>query len=122
MINRDRMVKTLCDLVRIDSPSGDEDKIAAELKPRLEALDFDVFTDSYGNLIATEGAENPFMLSAHMDTVEPGRGIEPRIEGDRVVSDGATVLGGDDKAGIALIFETLESFKEDGRRAFRSRS
>ena len=38
MINRDRLVKTFCDLVSIDSPSGEEDEIAAELMHRLEAL------------------------------------------------------------------------------------
>ena len=33
------------------------------------------------------------MLSAHMDTVEPGRGIKPEVRGDRIVSDGTTILG-----------------------------
>ena len=114
MIDRDRMVKTLCDLVQIDSPSGEEEAFAVELKRRLEALGFGVVRDSYGNLIASQGGPNPVMLSGHMDTVEPGRGIKPRVEGDRVLSDGTTVLGGDNKAGIAVILETLESLREDG--------
>ena len=54
------------------------------------------------------------MLSAHMDTVEPGRGIKPTIEGDRIVSDGTTILGGDCKAGVAAILEGLESVVEEG--------
>ena len=54
------------------------------------------------------------MLSAHMDTVEPGRGIKPEVRGDRVVSDGTTILGGDCKAGVAAILEGLDSIALDG--------
>ena len=92
MINRDRLVKTFCDLVRIDSPSGEEETIAVELVQRLEKLGLSVRRDAYGNIIAGDGRPEPLLLSAHMDTVEPGRGIEPRIEGDRIVSDGTTIL------------------------------
>lgn len=113
MINRDRLVKTFCDLVSIDSPSGEEDEIAAELMHRLEALGLNVTCDNYGNVIANDGRANPLMLSAHMDTVEPGRGIKPSVDGDRIVSDGNTILGGDCKAGISAIMEALESIKED---------
>ena len=114
MINRDRLVKTFCDLVRIDSPSGEEETIAVELVQRLEKLGLSVRRDAYGNIIAGDGRPEPLLLSAHMDTVEPGRGIEPRIEGDRIVSDGTTILGGDCKAGMSAILEALESAAEDG--------
>ena len=114
MINRDRLVKTFLELVAIDSPSGEEDAIAADLQRRLEALGLTVHADDYGNLIASEGRESPLLLSAHMDTVEPGRGIKPRIEGDRIVTDGTTILGADCKAGVAAILEALQSVKEDG--------
>ena len=40
MINRDRLVKTFIDLVKIDSPSGEEDEIATELTKRLKQLGF----------------------------------------------------------------------------------
>ncbi|GIS64177.1 MAG: hypothetical protein CM1200mP3_04250 [Chloroflexota bacterium] len=49
-----------------------------------------------------------------MDTVEPGRGIKPKLDGDRIVSEGDTILGGDCKAGVAAILEALESVVEDG--------
>jgi len=114
MINRERLVKTFCDLVKIDSPSGEEDEIRLELVRRLGDLGFAVQQDSYGNLIATEEGNNPLLLSAHMDTVEPGRGIKPSVDGDNIVSDGTTILGGDCKAGITAILEGLESIKEDG--------
>ena len=114
MINRDRLIKIFCDLVRIDSPSGEEQAVAVELRRRLEALGLSVATDDYGNVIATDGGDRPLLLSAHMDTVEPGRGVNPLVEGDRIFTDGSTILGGDCKAGVAAIFEALESLKEDG--------
>ena len=114
MINRERLVKSLCDLVQIDSPSGEEEEVAVELHRRLEALGLSVARDDYGNLIASDGGDDPLLLSAHMDTVEPGRGIKPVVDSDRVSSDGSTIVGGDCKAGVAAILEALESLREDG--------
>ncbi len=117
MINRDRLVKTFMELARIDSPSGEEEAVAVELRRRLEAMGLKVTRDDYGNVIASPpdaGGDDPILLSAHMDTVEPGRGIKPSVNGERVVSDGSTILGGDCKAGVAAIMEALESVKEDG--------
>lgn len=113
MINRERLVKSFCDLARIDSPSGEEDAVATELIARLEALGLSIKRDSYGNVIAGDGRSRPLILSAHMDTVEPGRGIKPKLEGERIVSDGTTILGGDCKAGVASILEALQSVHED---------
>ena len=114
MIDRDRLVKTFCDLVRIDSPSGEEEAVAQDLTRRLRALGLTVSRDAHGNLFGSEDGDEPLMLSAHMDTVEPGRGIQPIIEGDRIRTDGTTILGGDCKAGIAAILEGLETIKAEG--------
>ena len=113
MINRERLVDTFCNLARIDSPSGEEEEIARHLVGRLEALGLTVVRDDYGNIIASDGGEDPLILSAHMDTVEPGRGVVPSVDGERIVSDGTTILGGDCKAGVAAILEALESINED---------
>ncbi|MEC9278240.1 MAG: M20/M25/M40 family metallo-hydrolase [Chloroflexota bacterium] len=114
MINLDRLVKTFCELASIDSPSGEEEEMAKEIIKRLEDLGFKTKRDSYGNVIASDGRSDPILLSAHLDTVEPGRGIKPSIDGDRIVSDGTTILGGDCKAGVSAILEALESVSEDG--------
>ncbi len=114
MIKQERLVGSFCDLVRIDSPSDEEEEVALHLTDRLSRLGFSVVRDAHGNVIASEDGENPLLLSAHMDTVEPGRGIEPIINGDRITSDGTTILGGDCKAGVAAILEGLESVSEDG--------
>jgi tripeptide aminopeptidase len=83
------------------------------LTGELTRLGFHVERDAHGNLIASEDGADPLMLSAHMDTVEPGRGIKPQVVGDRIESDGTTILGGDCKAGLAAIMESLESAAED---------
>ncbi|MCH7713546.1 MAG: peptidase M20, partial [Chloroflexi bacterium] len=77
MANRERLLNTLVDLIRIDSPSGEEDAIDLELSSRLEALGCQVQHDSFNNIIAKLPGpnaavhENPVLLSAHMDTVDP---------------------------------------------------
>ncbi len=114
MIDRDRLIRTFTDLVHIDSPSGEEAAVAEALTSRLTDLGFTVSRDAYGNVIASEPGDSPVLLSAHMDTVEPGRGIKPIIDGDVIHTDQTTVLGGDCKAGLAVILEALESLRSDG--------
>jgi tripeptide aminopeptidase len=116
VINRDRVVQTFLDLVAIDSPSGDEDAIAAELVRRFQALGLNCGPDPHGNVIATRPGEGePIILSAHMDTVEPGRGIRPTWDGPDIIrSDGTTILGADNKAGCAVILEVIQSAIEEG--------
>ncbi len=111
----ERVLDTFLDLVRIDSPSGEEDQVAEYCERALNEMGFDVTFDesrsrtasNTGNLIARlEGTSgHTLMLSAHMDCVEPCRGIEPVVANGRVSSSGETVLGADDKAGIAAILE-----------------
>lgn len=116
MINRERIVQTFLDLVAIDSPSGDEEAIAAELTRRLLSLGVEAAADAHGNVIGVlPGRGEALILSAHMDTVEPGRGIRPVWDGPDVIrSDGTTILGADNKAGCAVILEVIASLREDG--------
>lgn len=116
MIVRDRIVRTFLGLVAIDSPSGDEDAMAAALVARFQALGVEASQDSHGNVLGRlPGEGEPLLLSAHMDTVEPGRGIKPVFDGDDIIrSDGSTILGADNKAGCALILEVVQSLREDG--------
>jgi tripeptide aminopeptidase len=115
MIRRDRLVKTFLDLVAIPSPSGMEHKIRQELISRLEALGDDVSCDEHGNVIArwSEGSAEWLLLSAHMDTHEHSNPIRPQISDGVIRTDGATILGADDKSGLAVILETLQSLLED---------
>ena len=115
MANQDRLIKTLIDLIRIDSPSGEEDAIDREISARLQVLGLEVQHDYFNNVIAKlAGSGEPILLSAHLDTVEPGRGIRPHLDGDVLRSDGSTILGGDCKAGISIILEALTAVIESG--------
>ena len=116
MANKKRLIKTFMDLVRIDSPTGEEDEMDREVSNRLEALGFSVYHDSFKNVIATlPGNGEPIVLSAHLDTVEPGRGIKPILDGDILKSDGTTILGGDCKSGVTIVLEALTSVVEAAR-------
>ena len=113
MVERQRLIDTLIELIRIDSPSGEEDAIDAEISGRLARLGLAVRHDAYGNLIARRpGVGAPVLLSAHLDTVEPGRGIRPELHGDELRSAGDTILGGDCKAGLAIVLEALTAAAE----------
>lgn len=115
MVDRNRLLATFLDLVRIDSPSGEEDSFARHLGGKLEALGAEVRRDAYGNVIARLGVgDAPFLLASHMDTVEPGRGIQPLVEGGVIRTDGSTVLGGDPKAGVAAILEGIAGVRHAG--------
>jgi len=106
-----RLVERFCAMVRIDSESGNEAEFIQVTKEQLEAeLSATCIVDAHGNLIAKvapKGGENaaPIFLAAHADTVKPGIGIEPVVEDGIVRSSGATILGADDKAGLAAIVE-----------------
>lgn len=119
MINGERLVQTFLDLVRIDSPSGQEVAISRELAQRCAALGAQVEQDEHWNVIArwsgSNGAADPVLLSAHMDTVGQDTGIKPEIRDGVIYSDGTTILGGDDKSGVATILEVVASLREDGR-------
>jgi len=124
-IREDRLRDLFLDLVRIDSLSRREGAIAQRLAAELLALGASVeFDDAgaavggeVGNLIAHlhgNAAGEPLLLCAHMDTVEPGTGVHPVVDGDVIRSDGRTVLGGDDKSGVAIVLECLRACREEG--------
>ncbi len=108
----ERMVKQFLEMVTIDSESGDEARMIEYLKGEIEALGGEAELDGYGNLLGRfdekgcSGSE-PILLSCHADTVKPGVGIEPVIESGIIRSKGDTILGADDKAGIAEALEVL---------------
>ncbi|MCQ9290840.1 M20/M25/M40 family metallo-hydrolase [Staphylococcus hyicus] len=121
MINQQRLIQTFLELVQIDSETGRENEIQPILKEKFKALGLDVKEDNakalthFGanNLIctlkATDENRDKIYFTSHMDTVEPGKNVKPIIKEDGYIySDGTTVLGADDKAGLAVILEVLE--------------
>ncbi len=123
MIDQERLVNKFMELVRIDSLSGQEGNMVRRLTAELEELGFAVYVDKageafggeVGNIIATlpgNAPGEPIALCAHMDTVVPGEGIEPVLEDGVIRSKGDTILGADDKSGVAAILEGVRTVVE----------
>jgi tripeptide aminopeptidase len=123
MINKDRMASIFSELVQIDSVSKEEEKISARLAGILGSLGADVIRDGVGGMVGGNASNvvarfpgnivaSPMLLCAHMDTVEPGRGIRPVYENGVFRSQGDTILGADDKSAIAILIEVLNVIKE----------
>ncbi|WP_284140332.1 MULTISPECIES: M20/M25/M40 family metallo-hydrolase [unclassified Virgibacillus] len=124
-INEERLVQEFFELVQIDSETKHEAEIASVLKKKFSDLGVEVFEDDAkkltghgaGNLICTlKGNKlnaDPIYFTSHMDTVVPGKGIKPSIKDGYIVSDGTTILGADDKAGLAAIFEAIRMIQEN---------
>ena len=129
MADRSRLIKDFLELTAIDSVSFHERKFADALVLKLKELGLEPSLDETGRLTGSDsgnvfvrwqGEEDltPVLFSAHMDTVEPGIGKKAVAdEGNGVIkSDGNTVLGADDVAGIVEIIEAVRIVKESGRK------
>jgi tripeptide aminopeptidase len=126
MIQEKRLVEEFIELVKVDSETRFEQEISRVLKQKFTSLGLKVQEDDIaakighgsGNLIctlaATTEAQVPrIFFTSHMDTVTPGKGIKPQIGEDGIIrSDGTTILGSDDKAGLAAMFEAIRVLKE----------
>lgn len=114
-INQKRLVDSFITLVQISSESGEETEIITYLEKELSCLGFKTTVDEAGNLIAATGTKPIVALIAHTDTVKPGKNIKPIItESGEIKTDGSTILGADDKSGIASILEILKTIKDNG--------
>lgn len=124
MINKERMLETFMEYVKIDSETGNEKAIGERLIKDLQGLGFETYTDNAGKALNSNGnnvycfipgtnEKEPMLFSAHMDTVTPGNGVEPFIDGEYIKSKGDTILGGDDKSGVVAIIEALRIIKEN---------
>lgn len=112
-MQENNLIKTFFDLVKIDSPSGFEDKIIEEVFKIFTNFKLKTIKDSYGNLIVKVPGEGLSLLfSAHVDTVEPGRGVIPYLKKGIIRSKGKTILGADNKVAIAAIIELIKFLVE----------
>lgn len=127
MINEQRLLNTFLELVQIDSETGNESTIQPILKEKFISLGLEVKEDEAAkhpklganNLVCTmnstieEGEVPKLYLTSHMDTVVPAINVKPIVKDDGYIySDGTTILGADDKAGLAAMLEVLQVIKE----------
>lgn len=123
-VNRERMVDLFFKLVQIDSPSKKEAPVADFIEKFLAPMGFKVWRDDAGEKIggncgnlhvrvpARGSKADAVLFSSHMDTVMPGLCVKPRLDNGVIRTDGTTVLGADDKAGVTAILEMLTCIHE----------
>lgn len=125
MLSRERLQERFIQLAKIYSPSKGEkeicDFIMAYLGARGIQANIDCAGEKYGGnggnitaVIPGNAAGEPLCFSAHLDQIEPCKGVEPIVDGDIIRTDGTTTLGGDDKGGVAAILEAVEDILETG--------
>lgn len=124
-INKERLARTLVHLCETDSPSRREGRMADALRKLFTTLGADSIEEDNsadltgsdtGNLIVrfngNDRSRQPLFFSCHMDTVEPGIGVRVARKGDILRSRGETILGSDDKSGIAALIELMTILSE----------
>lgn len=124
MIERERLVNLFVTLCRFNAPSRQEGEVVDFVKAYLQQLGWQVEEDdaarqvqgNANNLIATLPATMPnvprIFFSAHFDTVEPNPNVQIVIEDGVIRTDGTTILGADDKAGMAPLLEVARLLVE----------
>ena len=133
MINNERLLNEFFKLQAFDSISFHENEILDYVYNTLKDLGLRVEVDNAGEILAKENnldnhskgniyaylkgdLDDSILFSAHLDTVLPGIGKKAILENGLIKSDGTTVLGADDVAGLASIIEAIRVIKEKGLR------
>ncbi|MGD9803260.1 MAG: M20/M25/M40 family metallo-hydrolase [Hyphomicrobiaceae bacterium] len=109
----------------IEGVTGQEAAIAAAVSNELKkvgvpasAIRFDdankripVPTETGNLLVTLPGTKSGprLLFSTHLDTVPLCAGAKPKREGDRIISDGTTALGGDNRTGCAVLVTLVEA-------------
>ncbi|MFC4404280.1 M20/M25/M40 family metallo-hydrolase [Gracilibacillus xinjiangensis] len=123
MVRTERVIQQFMELVKIDSETQYEREIANYLLRFFKKSGLTVLEDNTakhtnheaGNILAHypgNTKKESIYFTCHMDTVTPGKAIKPRIQNGFICSDGTTILGADDKAGIAAIMEAIQLLNE----------
>lgn len=121
--NQQRMLDRLVEMIKIDSVSFEEKEMSDYLEKYWTERGLEVYRDQAGAKFGGNGSNilvhipgnmpgEAICYNAHQDTVEPGRGIQPVLEGNLLRSSGDTILGADDKSGIAMLMEAYDVLQE----------
>ncbi|MEH6719882.1 MAG: M20/M25/M40 family metallo-hydrolase [Aurantimonas endophytica] len=121
----DGAIDHLMNFLSVEGVTGHEAKIGAAVADALKAVGVPASAIRYddantriplptetGNLIVDLPGTRPgprLLFSTHLDTVPLCAGAKPRREGDRIVSDGTTALGGDARTGVAMLVVIAET-------------
>lgn len=123
-INRQRLIELFLRMLEINSTSRHETAMADLVIAFLLQVGADISYDNAAilldgecnNIIGTlpgNSALSPIMFCAHIDTVAPTAGIKIVHQNGKICSGGDTILGADDKAGVAAIMEMVFALQEN---------
>ena len=125
-IKRKRIIDEFVEIVSMDSESFHERQAADLLTKKLKELGFEVSEDNAGShyggnagniygFLKGNADKESILFSSHLDTVTPGKGKKAIIHDNGIItSDGSTVLGSDDAAGLVEILGGIRSVIESG--------
>jgi len=129
-IDADAACNRLMNFLLVEGVTGEESAIADAVSQELQRVGVPASAIRYdeahqrialptqtGNLwVDLPGtASGPRLLfSTHLDTVPLCAGVVPSREGDRIVSDGTTALGGDNRTGCAVLVTLVETLIKQG--------
>lgn len=116
LVKSDELFEIFINLVKIPSPSLNEEKVAEYIIEFFRKNNIDAKYDEFGNVVATikgtDESKKPILLSAHMDVVGDDSPINPQIENDKfIATDKTRTLGADDKAGVACAMLLTKEIK-----------
>jgi len=115
-----RLQDIFLELVQIDGSSGEEKGVKEYIQAFLSELGLKSSEDqahqsvngNSGNLTCRIGDGGEFVLLSHMDTARPTKELKAIVHEDRISSSGNTILGADNRAGIAAILYTIEKIRK----------
>lgn len=115
MNNSKELIDLFVSLAKISGLSGEEKDVAKfitnylkEVKSQTFNGEFQIQENKIGNLICKVNGGGDFVLVSHMDTARSTKNLKPIVLADRICSDGTTILGADNRAGIAAILYALK--------------
>lgn len=124
MVNNDRLVQNFLTLGLIDGIHGKESDVAREMTVRFDALGMESRIDDAGSTFGGNSGNiharlkgtvdvQPVLLCAHMDTVQSTKNLKHVLKNGTIATDGTTILGGDDRSGLAIILEILQTLHDE---------
>lgn len=108
------LVDLFLEIARIEGLSGAENDVADFVTRFLERLGLTVEREEpveggrCGNVVCRVAGGGARVLGAHLDTARSTAALSPIVGDDRITSDGTTVLGVDNRVGVAVLLHVAE--------------
>ena len=122
VMTENRLSKTLVELIKIESFPYHEKDLASYLLNRIQSMGYPCYEDdskektgsNTGNIIVdlTKNNGRKIVFCSHMDTINLVFPPMFQVSDESIKSTGTTAIGIDNKAGISIMLEILEHYKD----------